>query len=66
MLDATDITATLIQRLSSADLRELRELHNRILDAEQIVRAIVRRREIQERRNERLRVRGLHVASATV
>jgi hypothetical protein len=62
MIDVTD-TATLIQRLAGIDLTELRQLHNCIQDAEEITRALIRQREAQERRNQRLRERGLAIVS---
>jgi hypothetical protein len=62
MIDVTD-TATLIQRLAGIDLAELRQLHNRIQDAEEITRALIRQREQQERRNQRLRERGLAIVT---
>ena len=61
MFDVTD-TGNLIQRLAAIDLNELRVLHRRIVDAEQIVRAVIRPREAQERRDERLQARGLSIA----
>jgi hypothetical protein len=60
MFDGAD-TTSLIQKLAAIDLNELRELHGRISDAEVVVRAIIRQREAQERRDERLRVRGLSI-----
>jgi sensor histidine kinase YesM len=65
MIDVNDATG-LIQRLAFTDLRELRELHGRINDAEQVIRALIRQREAQQRRDERLRARRLSVAEATV
>jgi hypothetical protein len=64
MFDVTD-TGNLIQRLAAIDLKELRELHDRIVDTEQITRAVIRQREAQQRRDARLRERGLCVAGAT-
>ena len=55
MLDVTN----LIRQLADVDLAEMRALHGRIVDAEQIVRAVIRQREGQERRDARLRERGL-------
>lgn len=63
MFDVTD-TTNLIQRLAAIDLSELRLLHNRIANAEEIVRVVIRQREAQERRDERLRARGLAVIGA--
>jgi hypothetical protein len=60
MFDGAD-TTSLIQKLAAIDLQELRELHSRITDAEAVVRAVIRQREAQERRDERLRVRGLSI-----
>ena len=60
MLDDADATS-LIQKLAAIDLKELRALHVRITDAEAVVRAVIRQREAQERRDERLRVRGLSI-----
>lgn len=61
MFDVTD-TPGLIQRLSTIDLGELRALHTRIVDAEEITRTLIRRREAQERREARIRERGLTFA----
>jgi hypothetical protein len=60
MFDGAD-TTSLIQKLAAIDLKELRELHGRITDAETVVRAVIRQREAQERRDERLRARGLSI-----
>ena len=61
MFDVTD-TASLIQKLTAIDLSELRVLHGRIVDAEEMVRALIRRREAQERRDARIRESGLSIA----
>jgi hypothetical protein len=64
MLDVTNTTA-LIQQLATTGLGELRELHNHVADIEKIIRVLIREREAQQRRDERLRARGLHVAEIT-
>lgn len=58
MADVTDTTG-LIERLTAVDLAELRRMHGRLADAEEITRAVIRQREAQERRDARLRERGL-------
>jgi hypothetical protein len=60
MFDLTS-TTNLICQLTDTPLQELRELHGRLVDAEPIVRAVLRQREQQERRNQRLRQRGLAI-----
>jgi hypothetical protein len=62
MFDQTN-TTSLIRQLTDTPLEELRELHGRLVDAEPIVRAVLRQREAQERRNQRLRERGLAIVS---
>lgn len=63
MFDVSN-TTNLIQQLTGVSLEELRQLHSRITDAEEITRSLIRRREAQERRAERLRARGLSVVGA--
>jgi hypothetical protein len=60
---ATTNAATLIHQLTAVSLNDLRQLHSRLVDAEPIVRAVLRQREAQERRNARLRERGLAIMS---
>ncbi len=64
MLDVTNI-AGMIEQLSGASLDELRVLHSRIVEAEEITRSVIRRREAQERRASRLKERGLSIVGAT-
>jgi hypothetical protein len=62
MFDLTD-TGSLIQRLAAIDLTELRQMHSGIIAAEEITRAVIRRREAQERRDARLKERGLSICT---
>lgn len=64
MFDVSN-TTDLIHQLSNVSLDELRQLHGCLVDAEEVTRTLIRRREVQQRREERLRARGLSVAWGT-
>jgi len=63
MFDVSN-TANLIQQLAGVSLDELRVLHNHTVNAERLLRGVIREREAIARRDARLRERGLSVAGA--